>query len=1127
MNRRKHTKTVSLFDVSHVANEPSDLTSHSTNETMNDVSNMPIDGQPETIRMIEFYHTDNRDNRPFVIVKVRNKEIRALMDTGANICVLGQNLVKSVSDWGDEMMHSTLTITTADQTPHKVKGVINVDYHFLGRNKVVQTVVVPTDTHYPILGMDFIRAFDIDLVAKNQENSVHTLEADEGHQTMKVETVDLLSNVDEMYSNSFAQLPKLDEGRIELTRITNEQLAVMRYPHMANEMKTAFDHTDAYDDVRPAKIPCVTEPHELTELQREQLDSVLAKFQNTPTAGLLNATSKMEHVIDTGEHMPFRARQYTFSPYVIDSARKEVETLLERGIIREIEESPWRSPILIVKKKDGTGRVCLDARMLNKITTPNAYPITDTNQILARLKTSKYMTSIDLSQAFFQIPLETESQLKTTFAFGNQLFCYQRMPMGLRNSPATLAILIDKIFRDLYPRAFSYVDDFIVCTDTFGEHLELLSIIAERLSKVNLTISPTKSHFCCKQLEFLGYILSENGLAVNPDKVKAIMEYKRPETVKEVRRLIGAAGWYRRFIPKFSQITAPLTELIKTNCTTIDWNEQAEESFIELKKRLISTPILAMCDYTKTFTIYCDASDVAGASVLTQQQDGESRVIYYHSFKFTVQQRKYCATERECLALINAVEHFRPYIQGTQFNVITDHQALKWLMTLKDPTGRLARWALRLQVYLADMNIEHRKGTEMELPDALSRAVEMITPITETKDPWYNEMVRRAQNDWCQFYKVENGMLYRQGNMQKITGDRVWVVCIPSEQVEEVLRTEHDELSHHGIWKVLSRLRLYYYWPNQRKSVQEYINRCIICRKVKSSNENTRVPMGEYRDPKSVGRCLSVDMTGNLPMSRQRNRCVCVIIDCFSRYVFTKPMRSATALKIVMFLEEEVFMQNGIPETIISDNGPQFISTEFKDMCTEFGIRHHKTPNYHPQANQVEATNKTIKTSLQVQLEGLKSHTEWEQYLTQIVRDMNITPHTSTNVSPYFLQYGREYVRHGNEHSLLLDANPDRELTKERRFVIHDDAGKTQREKYDLRKRKHDVGIVNRTFDIGQVVYIDNNKLSNAGQRYSAKLATKKIRVRIRNKVGNNTYEIETEKGKVLGNYHAQDIYTR
>lgn len=254
-------------------------------------------------------------------------------------------------------------------------------------------------------------------------------------------------------------------------------------------------------------------------------------------------------------------------------------------------------------------------------------------------------------------------------------------------------------------------------TSTFEEHIAVLKEIANRLRRANLTVSRDKSKFCYQQLTFLGYLLSEEGLQPNPERIAPITNYVAPQTVREVRRLVGLVNWYRRFIENAAELLAPLTNIIRdegpTSQKRIRWTKEAADSFEKIKKLLCSEPILAMANFDLPFKIYTDASLIAGSAVLTQVQEGHERVIQYYSVKFTPTQQNYSATERELLAVLAGVERFRPWIDGTKVDVITDHASIKWLRNLKNPNGKLARWAVRLQAF--DLNIIHRPGKHMEL----------------------------------------------------------------------------------------------------------------------------------------------------------------------------------------------------------------------------------------------------------------------------------------------------------------------------------------------------------------------------------------------------------------------------
>lgn len=555
------------------------------------------------------------DERPHVMVTVGEREFTMLLDSGAQITLVGINWIRKLKeDWKDHLQSPQFNITMVDdKTKYTPLGVVDITYSYMGMTRLIPTLVLSIETRHPILGATFFEAFNIDFVQRTADGwtSIPTFSL-EGNTTAHANVTNIESSTRRppITASQFIGWMNYDEALDRKKDDAKKEVCPVdtskdNEPTSTLEFDVKMREEDQDDDVTPPKTACVNTPHHLSPQQQKMLRSVLELFKHTAAIGKLNQTSKIEHVIDTGTAVPVMKKQYPFSPYVVEKVQKELDKMVERDIIMTIEYSPWRAPVLAVDKKDGGCRVCLDARELNRVTVPNAYPITDVNYILSRIRTARYLSSIDLSQAFFQIPLEKSSQYKTAFAFGNRLYCFKRMTMSLRNSPATLAILIDTIFRDLSPYAFAYVDDFIICTETFEQHMKILTIIAKRLADAGLTISPSKSNFCFKRLEFLGYILSEEGLSTNPDKVSAIHKFPCPTTAKEARRLIGAAGWYRKFIPNFAEITAPISDLYKGNKKgKIDWTDEAEKAFITLKEKLTTTPVLAMPDYNLPFKIY-------------------------------------------------------------------------------------------------------------------------------------------------------------------------------------------------------------------------------------------------------------------------------------------------------------------------------------------------------------------------------------------------------------------------------------------------------------------------------------------------------------------------------------------
>lgn len=413
----------------------------------------------------------------------------------------------------------------------------------------------------------------------------------------------------------------------------------------------------------------------------------------------------------------------------------------------------------------------------------------------------------------------------------------------------------------------------------------------------------------------------------------------------------------------------------------------------------------------------------------------------------------------------------------------------------------------------------------MELPDALSRVIEMIEVSPRTSDKWYKKLLRKAKSEELDRYKVENDKLYYRTNFGTHADQRLWTLCVPKEQREQTLKEQHDEYSHMGVWKVIRRMKNMYYWPGMHESVYRYIRDCEHCKRVKPSNENKTTPIGQYRNPERAGNMLSIDIMGPWPRSKYGNQYIFVVIDCFTRYIWIKTMRDCTTTAVTKFLEKTVFTANGCPQTIISDNGVQFTSKHFQEMCSKRKIVHHTTPRNHPKANPVESSNKTIKVAVRSYLANETSQTNWENEIDKIIFNINSTPHTSTGKSPNFLHLGRELVRHSNEYENIVDVNPNEDSHDEdKKAIITEEASSKMTQSYENRRTKYNRKAKQRQFKENTLVYVPNMKLSNKAQQYNRKLAPTKIQGYVKRRIGNDTYEIVGLDGKLIGKIHADDI---
>lgn len=910
-------------------------------------------------------------------------------------------------------------------------------------------------------------------------------------------------------------------------------------PQVFNNCNEAPHITNTISEIRT-----ITPSENLSTIQAQQLAEIKDKFESISFEKCgLGLTHLVHHHIET-TGPPIKQRYYNLAPNKLKLLESELDTMLKLGVVVP-SRSPWTSPTLLITKKDGTARFCLDSRRLNSVTKSDAYPIPFIHGILDRLRNARFMSSIDLSKAFWQIPLDAESCEKTAFVVpGRGMFEFTRLPFGLRNSPAELQRLMDRLFGPEFDKKlFCYIDDLIIIDETFEEHLATLSKVHLRLQEAGLTINLKKSEFCKSRLRYLGFIIDDKGLRTDPAKVEAMSNFPRPKNAKEVKGFIGLAGYYRRFIKDFSSIAAPLNKITGTRkgVSKFSWSPEQEEAFVTLKTALQTAPVLNCPDFKIPFTLHTDASNVGIGGVLTQEfHDGEHPVAYF-SRTLNNHEKNYGITEKELLAVMDSIHHFRGYIDGSKFTVITDHSSLKWLISLNNPSGRLARWASRISQFSFD--VIHRKGADNVVPDALSRmdpaqlSIEAITTTPVTNDVWYLNIFKGCTNFPQKYpnFIIKEGQLYRHCKAPlSILEDHSWKLVVPSEKREQLIVENHSapDSIHPGTFKTYKKLSLNYYWPGLFKQVRKLISKCEIC---KAFKHNTVAPSGLMGKPKRVDRpmqSLSMDLVGPFPRSYAGNMFILSVVDIFTKFCWVFPLKKATALTITKLLEKHIFIPVGVPRTIIVDNGKQFIANEFKDCLTKYGITDiYYNTLYTPQNNTVERYNQTINTALAI-LVG-KDQRTWCKNTEKIQAAINNSVNMATGYTPFFLKHGFEQVVHGSLHKSVdlpsttsSSDNPvaDYAHRLEELAAIYSEvtdalllAHQKSSDRYNLRK-KHVV------YNIGDIVWRRNNILSKGAMYFSAKLAPRFIKTKILRKISDLVYTLSDLSGKHIGNYHIKDI---
>ena len=462
----------------------------------------------------------------------------------------------------------------------------------------------------------------------------------------------------------------------------------------------------------------------LTASQLSDAHRFLKEFEGAFTTpdGDVGQTDVVEHEIRLSDETPFKLPVRRLGPSQREVVQTEVQKVIDAGKVVP-SSSPYASPVVLVRKKDGTLRLCIDYRRLNELTIKDAFPLPRIDDSLDSLGGAKWFCTLDLASGYWQIRMAAKDRHKTAFVTHMGLYEWLVMPFGLANAPATFGRMMAQILGDItYTKCLVYLDDVIVFGATWPEILQNLRDVFVRLEKAGLRLKPTKCFLFRERVQYLGHIVSSKGVSPDPNKVAAVLDWHVPSTLKELRAFLGLAGYYRRFVEDFSRLADPLYELTKKG-QPFTWSPRQQASFEQLKKALTSPPVLSYPTREGLFVLDTDASNVSIGAVLSQVQGGEERVIAYASKRLSDVERRYCTTKRELFAVIYAVRWFRSYLIGRHFVIRTDHSALRWLKSYREGDDTMTRWNYMLDEY--DFDIIHRKGAKHCNADALSRSTRL------------------------------------------------------------------------------------------------------------------------------------------------------------------------------------------------------------------------------------------------------------------------------------------------------------------------------------------------------------------------------------------------------------------
>jgi len=890
--------------------------------------------------------------------------------------------------------------------------------------------------------------------------------------------------------------------------------------------------------------------------------------------------------IELTKYEPIYVRPYSLSDVIHKEIDRQIGVMLKHKIIRP-SVSEWNFPIVAVKKKildlqhDQIHdiRMCIDFRPLNLVTKPMTWPIPTIEDTLRRLGGSKYFTTLDVLSGFMHLPIK--EQHRKFLAFATKLAHYEfcRMPFGWQNSPFHFQRYMQTRIADRNKECCQvYIDDIIINSDTKEEHFEHIRRVLRILAEEGVYLKMMKISAFQPQLEYLGHIISREGIRKDPKKVEAILKCKDPINKKQVRQILGKANYLGKFIANMADITGPMSKVTSSSDKVpFVWGEEQKQALRRLKEAVVKDVMLAFPDPNKPYNITTDASDYAVSGVLSQTDEKTKieRPIMFMSRSLDETQRRYTVTEKELYAIIYSLEKCRPYIYGRRFFIYTDHRALIWLCGKKNPMSRVGRWSMQIAEYASGINFI--AGKQNRVADALSRAPYADEPILgpmgdyqgnellpehlkeqvakmvgiDPQELQKNEeamwekakeceaklqglewdvrnkrtiagLVKKSATEWfptltpkywaqrtdpkdipINVYRDAEGVLWEKG--ENIIPHQVKVLWVPPAFRRDIMRAfHHTPLSAHpsGL-KMYLRMKYHVAWKGMKNDVLEYVRCCAICQK----NRFGLREKPEYQSrgkPERPMQRISMDIL-SLEGVKASGPCnVLVMVDEFTRYAETYPIKNMEAETVADKLVEEFICRYGIPEEILTDRGANFMSDLFLELCRQLKIQKLNTTAYHPETNGAnERMHGTLYTILRALT--IPDGKDWKRQLPMAMFVYRNMAHKSTGLSPHQALFGYTSRHECIDEELVETTFPLDERVRalyDMREHIQTRMEQVERENHEKANLKRSI----RSYEPGDKVLLRNHVRHKLQTPWRGPYT-------IINRIGNVNYEIQIPQG--------------
>jgi hypothetical protein len=870
----------------------------------------------------------------------------------------------------------------------------------------------------------------------------------------------------------------------------------------------------------------------------------------------LGEFSTIMHRIDTGNAPPVRHGLRRTPLGFQAEEESHLQKMVDHGII-QASASEWAAAPVIVKKKDGKYRYCVDYRSLNKLTRKDSFPLPLIEECLDALANNAFFSTLDMASGYWQILIHPDDRHKTAFITKYGLFEHVRLAMGLCNSPATYQRIMTYVLQNmLWQNVLVYLDDLIILGSDFKNHLSTLEEVFRRFRQHNLKFKPKKCELFKTEVDFLGRRVGQQGISIPDAKVKSMLEWSVPVTRKQLEAFLGFVNYHRLFISNMADVTNVLYRLVQETSPAepLRWKDEHQAAFCILRDAMTTAPVLAYPNATGMFILDVDASDVAIGAELLQIQEDEERVIAYGSQSLTKAQQRYCTTRKELLALMTFLNHFRFYLLGRYFLVRTDHNSLTWLMQFKHLQGQLARWLEAISQF--DFQLVHRPGKSHANADGLSRSVSDDCPYYQAGIPLEQlpcggcEHCAKMHHQWERFenfvddvmpltvrhitvperelegftfimddvdWKTEQAndpdlaIVIRwlsdppdQGTlfMQNATVKHLWrmkdqltlrddilfykwkevtttklLIVVPRKLRAEIISQTHGNVcsGHPGPEKNYLLIRRKFFWPAMKTDITIHARDCDLCCRHKKAKQRPRAPMIRFHAGVPMER-IHLDILGPLAVTPRHNKYVLVMVDQFTKWVELEALPDQTADTVARAFVESFICRMGCALNVFTDQGKNFESQLFYEVCNLLQMAKSRTTPYRPSANgQVERMNREIMAKLRIHIDGKQG--EWDKYLPFVGMAIRATVNRSTGFTPNLMMLGREVTLPVNLFAHIPEeSTPDateyvqhlREVLQE----VHDCAREKLGTALQERKRTYDQKVHADYFETGDLVYL-------------------------------------------------------